>query len=197
MEPKAIGWSRTWWNVWDEGRRRSFLFELFSFAADRRNRRFEFRSSDPCWQNRLWPSSLSDVNGSSRPVSILFTSLSRSHPIFDRLPMVIERCRANPSDQSVRSNTFPRSKEMDDFSARVTDQINRIFHYFSPHTWFNWLIGFVVEVPLGFNPLLHKRTWKRGIESPATEVFYMREKYGYYASNDVDDSSSKTQSSLF
>lgn len=68
------------------------------------------------------------------------------------------------------------------FFHSVTDQINRIFHYFSPHTWVNWLIGLVVEVPLGFNPLLHKRTWRRGLESPATEVFYMREKYGYFAS---------------
>ncbi|CAF4975092.1 unnamed protein product, partial [Rotaria sp. Silwood1] len=56
-------------------------------------------------------------------------------------------------------------------------------HYLSPTTWFNWFISFVIEVPLGFNPLLHKRTWRRGIESPATEVYYMREKYGYFATS--------------
>ncbi len=66
---------------------------------------------------------------------------------------------------------------------RITSQINQIFHYLSPNTWFNWFISFVIEIPLGFNPLLHKRTWRRGIESPATEVYYMREKYGYFASN--------------
>jgi hypothetical protein len=65
---------------------------------------------------------------------------------------------------------------------RITNQINQLFHYLSPTTWFNWFISFVIEIPLGFNPLLHKRTWRRGIESPATEVYYMREKYGYFAS---------------
>ncbi|UJR25574.1 hypothetical protein I4U23_006919 [Adineta vaga] len=66
---------------------------------------------------------------------------------------------------------------------KLTNQINQIFHYLSPNTWFNWLISFVIEIPLGFNPLLHKRTWRRGIESPATEVYYMREKYGYYGTS--------------
>lgn len=65
---------------------------------------------------------------------------------------------------------------------RITNQINQIFHYLSPTTWFNWFVSFVVEIPLGFNPLIHKRTWRRGIESPATEIYYMREKYGYFAS---------------
>ncbi len=69
------------------------------------------------------------------------------------------------------------------FICRITNQINQIFHYLSPNTWFNWFISFVIEIPLGFNPLLHKRTWRRGIESPATEVYYIREKYGYFASN--------------
>ena len=72
---------------------------------------------------------------------------------------------------------------------RVTDQINRVFHFLSPQTWFNWFISLVVEVPLGFNPLLHKRTWRRGIESPATEVYHIREKYGYFASNKIDHTS--------
>jgi hypothetical protein len=57
-----------------------------------------------------------------------------------------------------------------------------MFNYLSPTTWFNWFVSFVIEIPLGFNPLLHKRSWKRGVESPATEVYYMREKYGYFAS---------------
>ncbi len=65
---------------------------------------------------------------------------------------------------------------------RITSQINQFFHYLSPNTWVNWFISFVIEIPLGFNPLLHKRTWRRGIESPATEVYYIREKYGYFAS---------------
>ena len=65
---------------------------------------------------------------------------------------------------------------------RVSNQINQIFHYLSPNTWFNWFISFIIEIPLGFNPLLHKRIWRRGIESPATEVYYIREKYGYFAS---------------
>ena len=67
-------------------------------------------------------------------------------------------------------------------SIRIKNGINQFFHYLSPNTWFNWLISFVIEIPLGFNPLLHKRTWRRGIESPATEVYYIREKYGYFAS---------------
>ncbi len=66
--------------------------------------------------------------------------------------------------------------------SRITSQINQIFHYLSPNTWFNWFISFIIEIPLGFNPLLHKRIWRRGIESPATEVYYIREKYGYFAS---------------
>lgn len=71
--------------------------------------------------------------------------------------------------------------------SRMTNQINQIFHYLSPTTWFNWLVSFVIEIPLGFNPLIHKRTWRRGIESPATEVYYMREKYGYFASKYSSD----------
>ncbi|CAF4583395.1 unnamed protein product [Rotaria sp. Silwood1] len=39
---------------------------------------------------------------------------------------------------------------------KITNQINQVFHYLSPTTWFNWFISFVIEVPLGFNPLLHK-----------------------------------------
>lgn len=58
-----------------------------------------------------------------------------------------------------------------------------MLNYFYPSTWLNWFISFVVEVPVGFNPTLHKRTWRRGIESPATEVYFVREKYGYFASN--------------
>lgn len=66
--------------------------------------------------------------------------------------------------------------------SRLTNQINQIIHYLSPNTWFNWMLSFVIEIPLGFNPLLHKRTWRRGIESPATEVYFVREKYGYFGS---------------
>ncbi|CAF4294645.1 unnamed protein product, partial [Adineta steineri] len=54
---------------------------------------------------------------------------------------------------------------------KISNQINQFLHYLTPNTWFNWFISFVIEVPLGFNPLLHKRTWRRGVESPATEVY--------------------------
>jgi len=77
------------------------------------------------------------------------------------------------------------SKDIEQTQAvnKLTNQINQIFHYLSPNTWFNWFISFVIEIPLGFNPLLHKRTWRRGVESPATEVYYIREKYGYFATS--------------
>ncbi|CAF1055931.1 unnamed protein product [Rotaria sordida] len=77
------------------------------------------------------------------------------------------------------------SKDIEQTQAitKITNQIKQVFHYLSPTTWFNWFISFVIEIPLGFNPLLHKRTWKRGMESPATEVYYMREKYGYFATS--------------
>lgn len=126
-----------------------------------------------------------DVNGSSRSVSILFAFTRCPIAVSDRQSMVLKRCWTNSSNQPVgffNCDDEQKSIPTTVFSSRVTNQINRIFHYLSPHTWFNWFISFVIEVPLGFNPLLHKRTWRRGVESPATEVYYIREKYGYFAS---------------
>ncbi|CAF3793038.1 unnamed protein product [Rotaria magnacalcarata] len=75
------------------------------------------------------------------------------------------------------------SKDIEQAQAmnKITNQINQMFHYLSPSTWFNWFVSFVIEVPLGFNPLLHKRTWRRGIESPATEVYHEYRKQPNYS----------------
>ena len=129
--------------------------------------------------------SLLDVNGSSCSISILFAFTGCTITVSDCHSMVFKRCWTNPSNQPVGLSNFgdePKGISANIFPSRVTNQINRIFHYLSPHTWFNWFISFVIEVPLGFNPLLHKRTWRRGVESPATEVYHIREKYGYFAS---------------
>lgn len=90
---------------------------------------------------------------------------------------------ALPLQYFIVSNWSSKDYEQVQAINKFTNQINQIFHYLSPNTWFNWFISFVIEIPLGFNPLLHKRTWRRGIESPATEVYYMREKYGYFATS--------------
>jgi hypothetical protein len=52
----------------------------------------------------------------------------------------------------------------------------------SPSTWLNGLISLAIDIPVAFNPQLHKHTWRQDIESPAVEVYHHREKYGYFAS---------------
>jgi len=69
------------------------------------------------------------------------------------------------------------------FFYRITSGIKEIFQYLSPNTWFNWFISFVIDTPVAFNALLHRRTWREGVESPAVEVYHLREKYGYYATS--------------
>ncbi len=70
---------------------------------------------------------------------------------------------------------------------RITSYLNEIVDHLSPRTWFHWYISFGVDTPISFTPLLHKQTWRQDIESPAVEVYHIREKYGYFASkNSID-----------
>ncbi|CAF3572995.1 unnamed protein product, partial [Rotaria sp. Silwood2] len=38
------------------------------------------------------------------------------------------------------------SKDIEQIQAitKITNQINQVFHYLSPSTWFNWFISFVI-----------------------------------------------------
>lgn len=62
-------------------------------------------------------------------------------------------------------------------------RLNGLADYLSPNSWFKWYISFALDIPVAFNEKLHKKKWNRDSQSPAVEVFHIREKHGYFASN--------------
>jgi len=67
----------------------------------------------------------------------------------------------------------------------IVRHLDELVDYLSPSSWFKWYISLGFETPVSFNHLLHKQTWQKDIESPAIEVYHIREKYGYYASKNL------------
>ena len=65
---------------------------------------------------------------------------------------------------------------------RISSSFTNFVRYFSPKTWFQWFISFAIDTPVSFTPSLHKQKWKEASESPAVEVYHLRERYGYFAS---------------